>query len=1057
MTRKLLSLCFAFLLVPTFALAQNGTLSGRITDGQTNEALPGANVYLVELGKGASTNIDGEYRITNITPGTYTLTSSYVGYKKYETQIEIESGENTLDIELTPDLLGLEEVVVTGYGAEVEKGNLTSSITKVGADDIETVNTSNPSSMLQGKAAGVQVVQNSGTPGGGLFIRVRGSTSINATNEPLYVIDGIPVDNSSNAYIGVGNQGLGGLSNLNPNDIESIEILKDASATAIYGARGANGVVLITTKKGSAAETKLDFSYAHGVKEFPNQQDMLGAEGFIKTYVDGLYGDFFGYYDAQGNSTWGTYNDRYTAMSNFLAGFGLTFGSYAGLSEIDDYGADPAAAPSTDWQDAVFETGVTDEFSLSAQGGDVKTRYYLSGNYYNENGIMRNSGFERLAGRLNLDHSINDRATINARVSYSRSVSERIENDNNIYGVLTNAILSNPTRPIYNDDGTFNPNIGFAFSNAVAASEVKNDALRTRFIGNVDLNYDITDYITVTGTFGLDRYDLKEDQFAPSFTNQGSPLGNAVASVGFNQTWVTQYRINYNQNFDEHDVNAVGVVEFQETKFERTFSTGEQFPSDELRTINSAANTTGGSFASTNGLESYTARINYAYDSRYLLTVTGRVDGSSRFSEDNKYGFFPSASIAWRITNESFMDNVDLFDNLKLRVSAGITGNQGIGNFSALGLFGVVSYSGLPALAPTQLANPDLKWEQTTQYNIGVDMDLLDERISFSADAYLKDTKDLLLNRPVPATSGFTSYTSNIGSMENKGLEFTLSTVNIRTQDFRWRSDLNISINRNKVKELYQGQPFSSGFASRVQEGQPLGAFYGYITDGIWNTQQEIDDYVAAVQSEFPSLTAGDIVGAAIPGDVRFKDVNGDGVFNAEDQKIMGSAEPDFQGGFTNTLNYKGFELRAFLQFSVGNDIYNNNRGFTEHFGYAYNHTTKALDAWTPDNTDTDVYRSSWFDSNQNTRDSDLFIENGSYLRLKNLTLSYNLPVDLIDRIGLRSLRVYATGQNVFTITDYSGLDPEINTFDGSNTALGTDFFVYPQARSFVFGVNIGL
>jgi TonB-linked SusC/RagA family outer membrane protein len=441
--------------------------------------------------------------------------------------------------------------------------------------------------------------------------------------------------------------------------------------------------------------------------------------------------------------------------------------------------------------------------------------------------------------------------------------------------------------------------------------------------------------------------------------------------------------------------------------------------------------------------------VNYGFDSRYLLTLTGRVDGSSRFSEDNQYGFFPAVAVAWRASNEAFMENIDLINELKFRASAGKTGNQSIGNFSYQALFGVASYSGTPALVPSQIPNPDLKWEETDQMDIGFDLAMLEERVSLSVNAYMKETNNLLLNRPVPSSTGFTSYSSNIGATENKGLEFSLETVNVRTRDIQWTTSLNISLNRNKVTKLFNDEPFSSGFTSRIQVGEPIGAFYGYVSDGIWNTQDEIDAY----EAEDPNHS----VGAAIPGDVRFVDLNGDGVVNSEDQQIIGDANPDFFGGFNSNFSYKGLEVNAFLQFQVGNDIYNNNRGFYEHFGYSYTATTKALERWTPENTDTDVYRSSWLDSNQNTRDSDLFLEDGSYLRLKNLTIAYNFDAELLDRVGLRTARISVTGTNVFTVTDYSGPDPEVNTFSGSNTALGTDFFTYPQARSIQFGINLGL
>jgi TonB-linked SusC/RagA family outer membrane protein len=1052
MVKKLLTSYLLFLIAAPLGLFAQGSLSGVVTDETTGETLIGAYVSVQEAERVVSTNANGRYEITNLAAGTYDVQVTYVGYKKFTTEVTVGNSNVTLDVELKPDYFGLEEVVVTGYGSSIDRANVTSSITKVGAEDLDVVTASNPNALLQGKAAGVNIVQNSGTPGGGIMVRVRGSTSISGSNDPLYVIDGVPVNDDSNAAIGVGNQGLNGLSTLNPNDIESIEVLKDASATAIYGARGANGVILVTTKSGSAGKTQINVGYTHGVKSFSNEIDMMDSGEFIEMYVDGVFADFL--YDG---SNWGDYNSRYTALQGFLGGFGLTPGSYTGISAIDTYGSDPSQAPTTDWQDEVFGTGITDEFTMSAQGGDVTTQYYMSGNYFNEDGIMENAGFQRLSGRLNLDHIINERMDISTRVNYSRSVTERLENDNNIYGVLTNALLSYPTAPAFNDDGTYNGSGLGAFSNPVAQTEVKNDAVRTRFVGNIDFNVDLLETLSATFRAGFDRQDLKEDQYAPSFTNQGSPAGDATSSVGIDETWLTEVQLNYNQDFDVHNINAVGVLSYQETNFERTVSTGTTFPVDELQTINSAATTTGGAFTTASGLESYLGRVNYGYDNRYLVTLTGRVDASSRFGGNEESGFFPSASVAWRLSNESFMEGMDVVNDLKLRLSYGITGNQPGGNFTHQGLYGGVSYTGVAGLRPTQFPNPDLKWEETTQMNAGVDLAILDERVVVTVDAYLKETDDLILARPVPASTGFTSFQSNIGSIENKGLELTLTTVNVQTKDFLWSSSLNIATNANEVTSLYLDQPFASGFANRVAVGQELGVFYAYESDGIWNTQDEIDEYVSSVQGEFAGLTAGQIVGAAVPGDVRFVDVNGDGILNSEDQDYVGSAQPDFTGGFTNTLKFKGFELNAFFQFSIGNDIYNNAQAFYGHYAYSYNSWAKGLDRWSPDNTDTNVPRASWFDDNQNTRDSDFMIYDGSYIRLKSLTLAYNFNAEQLEAIGLRSLRLFATGQNLFTIEDYPGLEVETNTFDGSNISLGTDFFSYPQARSIAFGVNIGL
>lgn len=1049
--KKVIQLTVVAVLFAFSGVYAQGSLTGTVSDSQTGDPLPGANVLIQQLGVGASAALDGTYTVENVQPGTYNVRVTFLGYRTINREVTISAGTNTQNFSMQLDFLGLDEMVVTGYG-EVRRDQLSTSIARVSADQIADISIGSTDALLQGIAPGVEVVRTSGTPGGGTRVRIRGASSITASNEPLYVVDGVPVTSGSFSNVNVGGQGLNALSNINPEDIQSIEVLKDASAAAIYGSRGANGVVLITTKRGAAGPTRFQAGYRAGTTEFANKLDMLDGPSHIMAMVEGAWLD----YKAIGipGLEWegSDYASRLAEVRQWTpALFGNSFENVVGVSFITDHLDNPSAAPTTRWQDEVFGTGQTRNLYLNASGGDDRTRFYVGGTYFGEDGVMRNAGFTRLSGRVNLDHVISDRSNVRTSIGYKRSESNRLENDNNIFGVLTNAVLSAPSAPVLNEDGTYNPTVA-AFSNPVAATEVMNDALNTRFTGNVELDYELFRNLVVVGKLGLDRFDLQENQFAPSYTNQGSPLGTAFSSIRLNQTWLTEIQARYNNVFrDRHFVDAIAVVSYQENLNEYTASDGDFFPSDQIRSVNSAAVTEGYSFGTSYGLESYTARVNYAFNNRYVLTASARLDGSSRFGEDYRYGFFPAVSGAWRISSERFMQNFDFLEELKLRASVGITGNQEIGNFSSLGLFGVSTYGGFPGLAPSQLSNPDLRWEETTQYNLGLDITLFDNRISTTIDVYQAYTENLLLSRPVPATSGFATFTTNIGALENRGIEFSLRTVNVQTTNFSWVSDFNISTNENKITSLYNDEPFSSGFASRVAVGQPLGAFYGYVSDGIWATQEEIDaaDIDFSASNTDPS-----------PGDIRFVDVNGDGVVNADDQTIIGDANPDFFGGFRNTFSYRGFELMAFLQFSVGNDIYNNARAFYGMPGYipGWGVFATAADRWTPDNPDGNapVQRASFLDWDNAQRDSDFFIEDGSYLRLKTLRIGYTFTGQQLSRIGLNSARIFAVGQNLITLTGYTGLDPEMNTFDRSNTAFGTDFFSYPQARTLEVGIDLG-
>lgn len=694
----------------------------------------------------------------------------------------------------------------------------------------------------------------------------------------------------------------------------------------------------------------------------------------------------------------------------------------------------------SNWQEEIFRQSAIQDYNLAISGGSEKTRFYTSLTLNDNEGIIVGSRFRRYSGRLNLDHFVSDKFTIGMNMGYTNSVNNRLQNDNNIYGALSTSILLPPTVPIRNEDGSYGS--AFGLENPVAATtEYDNTVTTNRIIGNVFGRYEIVSGLSFRASFGVDNLSLREDVYQPSVL-QSSVSGIGVVGTVNNLRWINEYTLTYQKNFSTSSLTAVVGAGFQEDNIDRTYSQVNDFPTDNFTALDAGASpqTVGGNFEGDN-LRSYFANVNYSFNDLLILTGTFRTDGSSRFI-NNQYGYFPGVAAAWRISQMGFMTGSG-FDDLKLRVSWGQTGNNNIGNFTARQLFGGgFNYQDQPGITPTQLGNPDLRWETTTQSNIGIDFAFANQRISGSIDAYIKATDDLLFNRPIPTTSGFTTVVENVGEVENRGLELSLTTRNF-VRDFKWETTFNVAYNKNEVKALYNDQPFDVGFASRVAVGQPIGAFFGYVTDGIFQNQGEVDAHATQPNAK--------------PGDFRFKDLNSDGVINDSDRDFIGSALPDFTGGLNSMMSYKGFTLDAFFQFAYGNEIFNNNNAFAEGLNGVFAPTVRAYEgAWRQEGDGDDFPRIIAGDPANNRRDSDRFTEDGSYLRLKTATLAYNIPSSVISSIGLRKLRVYVAGTNLLTFTNYSWYDPEVNTFDGSNTALGTDFLTFPQARSIIFGINAG-
>lgn len=979
MKKVLFFLIFAFLAWST--VAQSRMVRGKVTSVDDGSALPGVSVVVKGATTGTVTDANGDYSI-QVTDQAV-LIFSFIGMIPVEKAI---SNHEVMDVIMSQDVTQLSEVVVIGYGTG-EKRFLTESVGVVKADAIKDIPIPSVDGILQGQTAGVQVLQNSGTPGGGMSVRIRGTTSISGSGQPLYVIDGVPVITGDYAQVGYEGQGINALSDLNPSEIESFSVLKDAAAAAIYGARASNGVVLITTKRGKKGNSVINFNMYRGVQQVWNTLDMLNAREWMEYRNDLQDAPVFSDDD----------------MNNIT---------------ID-----------TDWQDVIFRTADISNYELSASGGNEKTRFFISGGYFNQDGIIIGSRFQRINGRVNLDHQINDKLNIGTSIGLTYSKTNRIESDATLHGPLPNGISTPAIYPVYNADGTYNQD--GPYSNPVSiANEATNENFTYRTIANIFGDYQVIKGLTVSTKWALDFYNLREHAFEYN-TVQGQKyngLGFETYTNALNL--VSNNFIKYETSFDQHALDFLFGYSFEKNQVRDIYIRGQDFASEDLEYLSSASTFVDPyASASDKGLRSFFAKVNYNFSDKYLIGLSARSDASSNFGENNKTGFFPSISGAWRMSEESFLKDVSTISELKLRASYGVLGNDNIPAFQYAELYGTGSYSGKPALFPNNMPNPDLKWESTNQLDIGVDAGFFEDQLTVTLDFYVKKTKDLLLSRPLPLSSGFSSIVENIGEMENKGVELTIGgQYNIGP--VQWTPQLNLSANRNKVLKLYNDQPIDDlgRGGNSVRVGQPIGIFYSFQSLGV-------------------DPSTGDIV---------FLDKDDDGEITTNDRTIVGNPHPDFIGGFTNGFVYKGFDLNIFFQFSYGNDVFNGSRLFLESLQGGDNQTTDVKRRWQQPGDITDIPRATLEPvAEENKRVSSRFIEDGSYLRLKNLTFGYTLPQELVNKAHLSSFRIYLSAQNLFTITPYSGLDPEVNYSGNSTQVIGTDFFTFPQARAFTLGVNL--
>lgn len=995
-----------FLLAVTSMDAQDLVATGVVTSNTEPNGLPGVNVVVKGTNIGTISDLDGKFSLQ--VPRGATLVFSFIGYRPKEI---IFNGQPTIEIVLEEELRELNEVVVMGYSA-VQKRDITGSITSIKTDKFKDISLNGIDQALQGQAAGVQVVQSSGTPGGGISVRIRGSTSIYASNRPLFIVDGIPVETGTLSLRSFGGQDDNALSLINPADIESIQVLKDASAKAMYGSRAANGVVFITTKRGKKAAGVINFDVQRGIIDPVKKLELLDSKSLL------------------------------TLQREAVKNAGQNPDALGLIEGVTD-------AVNTDWLDQIFRTGILQQYQLTLKGGDENTTYYMSAGYRDEEGVQLNNKFERLSGTINLDEKVTKKLTVGTNMSLSRSLNKRVKGDNFLDGVYSGALKSLPYNVPYDESGALvGPGsplyAAFPNFNPVAQAVLPRfDAITVKLLGGVNAVYQFNENLRMKSQVSLDYNNVTEDQYESSQTAIGGYLdgvggqGYGVYIASASTNLVANTTLSYHKTFNTvHNVSGlVGTEVFRNFQRDGNVS-GRLFPSDDFTYITSAGIVDNGSSSRLNsGLFSVFGEAKYDYKDKYLATFGMRADGSSRFGPGNRFGFFPSVSAAWRVTEEDFFQS-EIINDLKLRASAGFTGNERIPDYQFLGVWASTLYNGSSGVGPSQLGNPNLKWETTRELNVGTDISLFDGRIQATVDAYYNKTSDLLLPRPYASTTGFSSVWENIGELQNKGLEFGLVTVNIDKQ-IKWTTDINFSKNINKVLFLADSVPIYRGYSAEgvsatniVKVGQPLGTFIGLNFLGV----------------------------DPATGNAIYDDTNKDGLINNSDEIIIGNAQPKFIGGITNKVSYKQFDFTAFFQFSYGNKVLNMTKASLVNSGLDItgNQLPYALKRWQKEGDITDVPRYE-LGNTFNNYHSNRLIEDGSFVRLKNLGIGYNFSSKISDRFYLGNLRVYLSATNLWTYTKYSGADPEVSTLSGSTTAQGIDFYTLPQVRTISIGLNATL
>ncbi len=1001
---------------------QQKRVTGKVTDATTGEALPGVTVVIKGTTTGVASDLDGSFTL-DVPSGSAVLQFTSVGYASQEV---IVGQREIINVAMQSDVTLIEELVVIGYGFK-KKRDLTGSISSISASNIEDTPVKDVLSALQGRAPGVVVTANSGAPGAGITVRVRGYSSLNSGNDPLYVIDGVPVEsNAMTSLNGYDMHGLNPLADINPGDIESIEVLKDAASTAIYGSRAANGVVLITTKRGKEGKAKVTLNYFSGISEITRHLGVLNAQQWREIIIDS-----YANLDRYNNATTPT-EPHWTAIDSL----------------------NPMNNGDVDWQSVMYRKAWQHQVDLGVQGGSDAAKYAFSTSYLDQDGIFLASNYKRITSRLNTDFKVSDKVTIGQNVSFTNGKNNRINAGGTGNLSLVQSILVRP--PVYSltyPDGSPINYFNGKRNPVGMAEECTHLNVTNRIIGNQYLEYNILENLMFRTSVSIDFISMKEDEFYPTTVDYRAGYNWGAVRARTNMTWANENYLTYNTTIGEgHDLSAMAGFSMQDWKMETTGLDGLYFASDNIRTLNGAGTISNQAVNRTDehSMLSYFGRLSYNYKGRYLAEANVRADGSSRFGADNRFGYFPSASAAWRFSDEAFADGLNFLTDGKLRISVGQTGNEAIPNYVQGGEFSIgTNYLTFSGASPTVMPNQALKWEVTTQYNLGLDLAMFNNRVNFVADFYIKNTSDLLFAVPIPETTGFGYITRNIGDISNKGMEFAINTHNIN-REFQWSSSFNIGFNRNSVVDL-PDEVLTNGYIKNgdyhiLKEGEPIGTFYGWKFLGVYARDE---DNVNGVK--FGSATGKPFIG----GDPIWDDLNHDNVINDDDKQIIGDAQPIFAGGFSNDFSYKNFSLNVFLQFCYGNDIYshlNNMRNWV----FAYNNvSTDALNRWREQGDVTDYPAPVRNDPKRNEylRVSDRWIEDGSYMRLKNVTFSYTIPKAITSRAGISRLRAYVTGENLLTFTHYTGYDPEVNSYSGLQ--VGVDEGSYPQSRTVVFGLNL--
>jgi len=999
-----------------FTPLQNIRVSGTVKD-DAGVTLPGVNIRVKGQNTGGTTDANGNYTLN--VPENATLVFSFLGYVTQEVAV---NNRSTINVTLLSNVRNLGEVVVVGYGS-VKKRDVTGSVTSLKREDFNQGAVTSADQLIAGKASGVQVVQNSAEPGGGISVNIRGSGSINAGNNPLYVVDGLPLDNSaavtgSSANFLKSNAPRNPLNSINPADIQSIEILKDASATAIYGSRGANGVVLITTRSGRNGALRINYDSYGGVQNVAKKLQLLNATEYQST-INALI-------DAGG----GTAAQRVNTINN----------------------------GGTDWLAQLYRRNAPlQNHNLAFSGGSENTSYLISLNYFNQDGVLINSGYDRFSARINLEQRVAKKFRVGMNISTAYSKDRYVSNGfdlNERAGILYAAINYDPTLSIRNaTTGRYTLSQDLNIDNPLAIANGKTSFSNLyRTLGTVFGEYTFIPGLTAKLNLGGDIASQRTDAYVDRTTIEGLAAGG-IGSVlqGNNSNYLAEATVNYNKVVDKHAFNVVAGATAQRFIFDDVSAEARSFPSDATVTDNLGLGTLSSNRVTSsklnNSLLSYLGRINYTFNDKYLLTTSFRIDGSSRFGSNNKYGYFPSVALGWKIDQENFMKNLTAISTFKLRASWGKTGNQEIGNYLSLATFSagnsaVFNDTQVSTTTPSRIENPDLKWEASEQLNFGLDYGFLKDRITGSIEWYSKDTRDLLLNLPIPRETGFTTRITNIGSVRNTGFEFSVNSLNL-TGKFKWTTNLNFSTLNNTVKNLGGISSIISGSAgtatniSIIQEGSPLYSFYGYRVLGVWQTG---DDFTANP--------------TARPGYLKFFDKNGDKVINADDRVLLGDSFPGLIYALTNNFTYKNVGLYVFIEGVKGVNMLNNNLVDT-YFPANLKRNRLAeplLNRWTAANP-SQVYPAFINTGAQAAQAVNSYtVEDASYIRLNTVKLSYNIPV---RGKKIKSAGIYVSGQNLATITDYSGFDPALNPNGGANFRV--DWNAYPSARTFLLGVSIGL